>query len=221
MTLGDGIFWSSALIVGVVGVWAITRAKKWRLVAKVLALVVIALALVFGAFVGKEQYDSRAQPLDGLWGIKFGATPVDVQIAKGAPDGKHDPITDGKDLRLTWGYGLDSTSQEYLHLVIFSNNKASIICSGSGEYPLIVAFPFGFTGTTTEDEIVKKFGPRSYTSIRPDGLAKAISYPKYNVAFEIEKGVLKETCAITGGKLDYSEEYKPAHTSGAASDGRG
>lgn len=85
MTLGDGIFASTLLLVVVAGLWAITRKGKWRLVGKVSAVLVLLIAVGAVGLWGWSLYEERAQVLNELDGVRLGMTRLDLQVAKGKP----------------------------------------------------------------------------------------------------------------------------------------
>ena len=99
MTAGEGIFYSTILILVAIGAWRISVNKKWKLVLGIAASLIALSVLSIGGYYLYESGDpSRPPPPEGaidlenpvkfdeLWGIELGITKGAVTLAKGQPD---------------------------------------------------------------------------------------------------------------------------------------
>lgn len=204
MSLGTSLIWIAVLALLVYGIRLITKKKKWRLVIKVIAVLIL-LGILIGLGVwGWSVYKDRPQPVDTLGSISLGMTPIDVTLAVGKPTQEILPNE------------LD-TSRRYIYEGYGGDLKYTIKFSGSDETPVDVVQVvctgdymnevFGLGKYDSEKDVIKKLGSPSNQSIRADGLAKMISYEKWNVAFEIQQGDVTKTCISSSGKVTYLKEY--------------
>ena len=108
MTLGDGIFWSTALILLAVASYQIFRHKKWKLVGKVFGALFLVGAVLGGGLWSWTVYQERPSPVQGLEGVRFGMTPAEVKVQKGEPTNEEaDAVTQHEDgsYRMSRRYG--------------------------------------------------------------------------------------------------------------------
>lgn len=60
----------------------------------------------------------------------------------------------------------------------------------------------------SERKIINKLGEPITTSINSKGLAKVINYPQWNIAFELEKEKVTNTCIFSSEEgISYINEY--------------
>lgn len=209
MTLGEGIFWSTVLILIAFFLYQISVKKKWKTVGKVFVILVLVGVLIGGGFWGWNVYELRPRIMDELDGIRFGMSPLEVKLVKGAPTREGEVVEREKDagekFKMTWIYKQNEFCNTLL--IIFSGNernalRASIICDDD-----IYSKIFGLNKYDSEETVIKKLGIPSHESIHSDGLQKAISYEQWKVGFEIEKGNVTRVCVSESGKLTFANEY--------------
>jgi hypothetical protein len=206
MTLGSGIFASTLIVVFIFLLWQATKHRKWRAIGKVAASLVGCCLLLGAGIWGWDLYASRPQLQNELDGITLGATQIDVQLRKGKPSSEDAGRTGSDDV--SWLFVDDPDRNENYTFVLFSKDKSthalsvSVICRHASYETLL-----GFSSYAGESAVLAKFGKPTYTSIRADGLAKAISFKQWRAAFEFEKGKMTAACVSGSGKVRYSDEY--------------
>lgn len=210
MTLGTSLFLIVLLGFAFYGLIQINKKKKWRLVGKILAVLVLINIIVGLAVWGYYEYKERPQPVSELGGVSLGMTPLEVTLALGKPT-------------TTWLQSDIVSSRTYFYDSYDGSPRYSIKFSPSEENPpdivqvICSTNPvdeiFGFSKYDSEDEVTKKLGTPSSQSIRVDGLAKMISYKKWNVAFEIRQSVVSTICVTGTGDVTYTLEYDPDRNS--------
>jgi hypothetical protein len=203
MTLGTSLFSITILVFIFLGIKYISKKKKWRLagrVAGVLLLIIIVIGLsVFGWY----RYQDRLRPISSLGSISLGMSPIEVSLALGKPSQETQPDNFGGSRTYTYS---DYSGEKF---IMFSNSEnttvdsVSIICSDNYNDKV-----FGLGKYSSEKEVLKKLGEPTKQSIRSDGLAKTISYEKWNVSFEIQKGEVGNVCISSSGKVSYKNEYE-------------
>src|SRR6185503_8768735 len=140
------------------------------------ALVVLAV-VAFGIYAMRNAYENRPRVVEELAGIRLGMSPVDVKLAKGAPNNEdHANVERARD----GGYSLDWFFQNGSYSprtdVIFYGKqidglRASIVCEKDG-----YSRPFGLGSYSTEADVLDKLGQPTNTSIAEDGLSKMVSF---------------------------------------------
>lgn len=85
MTLGDGILWSTVLILTAAAIYQFSVRKLWNTVGKVSTVVVLIGAVVGGGFVGWNHYKLRPHIVNEIGELRLGMTPLEVTLAKGEP----------------------------------------------------------------------------------------------------------------------------------------
>jgi len=110
-----------------------------------------------------------------------------------------------------------SYNADYSLTVIFfdesSQMRVGVVCEDRGSASVL-----GFSTFSRESDIVSKLGNPGNVSIRADGLRKAISYPKWHAAFELERGQVVGVCTTSSGKVTYRTPYKEPTATAAAPD---
>lgn len=204
MTLGTSLFWIAFIGLLIWGCMVITKKKKWKLVGKIVGgLVVLGILIGLGAWAW-NWYEERPRPVDTLGALTLGMTPLEVGLAIGKPF--NDSPAGEIDAYRRQTYKNYSGESQYVIKYSVSDGtspeQAEIICT---EYYLHDVL--GLSVYSSEKSVLAKLGTPSNESIRYDGLAKMISYEKYNVAFEIEQGSVSSVCITSTGKITYLKEY--------------
>ena len=212
MSLGDGILYSTILILLAAGIYQVTTFKKWKLVGKVFAVLVLIGVVVAAGFWGWIRYQDRPQISTELAGIQLGMSQLDVRLVLGEPDENLPPnpfldlIPDSPPYESSWYYVPKFDGGRTL-LISFvgdsaENSTASFICQryGSG----VVA---GVSRFYSEQMIIDKLGEPTHISIHYKGTSKYISYEQWKAAFEIEQKRVRKICVTESGKVTYDIEY--------------
>ena len=203
MTIGEGILWSTLILVAFASILLLTKHKRWRAFFKGFGIFVVVCALIAIAIWAYYKYEERPQLMTSLNGINLGMKEVDITLTKGKPDevSKIEPATDGFKKWLVY----KSYDDSYTY-VILRGPKDSMVATNicdSGGYGRVL----GFGKYSSEKDIVKKLGEPSNISINEEGTEKILSYPKWNAAFEFEKGNVKTVCVTDRPNVRYSTEY--------------
>lgn len=214
MTVGTGLFLSTLLVLTVAILWQITAHKKWRVAGKVSAIgsaLLILLGVVVYSWIYFSNLPSPPTVTTELVGIKLGMTPVEVKLKLGQPVSISDPEMEGERIRIDIYY---STAAIVFYGSDKYTTKAEIICTSDRSNDLL-----GISGYDGESKIIERLGDPDATSIRKDGLAKMISYSKWNATFQIEKGEIVQECIHDFPVMSFVEEY-PTREEQEASDTR-
>lgn len=203
MTVGEGIFWSTVLVLAFASVVLLTKHKRWRTFWKV-----VVVSLVLGAFVGVGvwlylRHQDRPQVMDSLNGITLGMSEVEVTLAKGKPDqiSELDTTEDGFRKFLLY----KGSQDDFTYAIVRGPERAmsvTDICDKGGYGKVL-----GFGDYTSEKRLVEKLGAPASTSINKEGTEKLLTYPQWNAAFEIAKGSVIKVCVTSREEMRYSEEY--------------
>jgi hypothetical protein len=209
MTLGDGILWSTILLLLAAGVYQISIRKKWKLVGKVFGVLVLLGAVIGGGGWGVYWYMNRPAMATELNGIRLGMSLVDVSILKGEPmNSETEPElreSDG-DYGMGWGFRDDGDKDTFLMVFFRGDSPQTVsvirVCQQGGYHKVLDISQF-----STEKGVIQRLGEPSKVSIDKDGLSKYISYEQWNVAYEIEKGKVRTLCIDQSGGMTYGDEY--------------
>ena len=203
MTVGEGILWSTVLVLSFTSIVLLTKHKRWRTFWKA-----VALFLILGSVVGVViwlylQYQDRPQVMASLNGINLGMSEVEITLAKGEPDqiSELDPLDDGFRKFLLYKGSLN----DYTYAILRGPEGAmsvTAICDKGGYGKVL-----GFGDYTSEKRLVEKLGAPASTSINKEGTEKLLTYPQWNAAFEIAKGSVIKVCVTSREEVRYSEEY--------------
>ncbi len=204
MTLGTSLFLITVLVLLILGAKFITKKKKWLLVGKITGAIVLLCISIGLAGWGWFMYKERPQPVSKLGSISLGMTPLEVTLAIGKPT--HEILPNEIDTSRRYLYQNYIGAYEYIikfsGIDETSSDVVDIVCSE--DYSKNI---FGLGNYDSEESVIKKLGSPSNESIRLDGLAKTISYEKWNVAFEIEQEDVSRICVTSSGKVSYTKEY--------------
>ena len=215
MTLGDGILWSTVIVVLAASIYQISIRNRWRTVGKAFGILVLAGILIGGALWGEYIYKSRPRPyaVTELGGVRLGMTPLEVRVAKGAPINKGNATLDLQEdsrFRMTWAFDIvpiEELKGLPLLTVIFdartqNDLKVSIVCERDGYRSLL-----GLSSGDTEEDMVEKVGLSTNESISEDGLSKLVSFKQWKVAYEVAKGQIGHVCVSESGKVAFADEW--------------
>lgn len=223
MTLGEGILWSTVLILTAAAVCQVSIRRWWKTVGKVFGVQVLIGGIIGAGVWGWFEYQDRPYVVEELNGFRLGMVPAEVLLAKGKPENyNEEPVKEGDKFILGWsfqpvgtdpilplprGFRLDRRGIDG-HWAFFSGDSPNemeldLVCEYSGFTSVLSIKP-----TTSEDSVIKKLGQPSNESIRTDGLAKFISYEQWNVMYEIEKGQVFGLCIISSGRASYFDKYE-------------
>ena len=216
MTIGDGIFYSTILLVLAGAIYAISVRGKWKTAGKVFSVFVLVVAVCGGIFYGYGQYQSRLPPpatpeplatpkpltaVTEYMEVKLGASRVDVTLKHGAPESERVFVTK------TGEQGEALTYPEFEVEIKGGKvaNSVSRVCSQSGL--LVDVNPFVYISPYENEGSVKiKLGTPSSESISNDGTRKILNYDELNVALFFAKLEVIEIC-MTENALRYTHEY--------------
>lgn len=203
MTVGDGIFWSTILLVAFASIVLITKSKRWKTFFKVLAILV-ALGVVVGVGIwGYFKYENRPQVMSSLNGIRLGMSEVDVTLQKGEPDhvSEIDAAPDGSRKLLLF----KGSSDSYTYAILRGKKDSMVVTDicDKGGYGRVL----GFGEYSSENAVLEKLGKPSNLSINENGTGKLLSYPQWNAAFEVERGNIVKACVTNRPQMRYSTEY--------------
>lgn len=211
MTIGEGIFWSTVIIVAFASIVLLTKYKRWRAFFKVLAVIVaVGAALGISGWL-YYQYDNRPQIVTTLNGISLGMSEVDVTLQKGKPDqvSELDPIEDGyRKFLLYKGF-----SDAYTYTILRGQKESMVVTDicDKGGYGRVL----GFGEYSSEEDVVEKLGKPSNVSVNEKGTEKILSYQKWNAAFEVAQGAVTKVCVTNQPAMRYSIEYgEPSEPAG-------
>jgi len=179
------------------GIHKIHQKRKWRLVAKILGVLLLLCLVIWGAVYAYLWHVDRPQPAEKLGEISLGMTPVDVTLALGKPSSETLSAR-GKNRYIYTDYSGYTTK----YVIDFEDGVVSTACTEDYSNEL-----FGLGVYDSEEDVIKKLGSPSKTSINKEGLIKAISYEKYRVSFLISKGSIDAVCVTDTGGISFAEEY--------------
>lgn len=208
MTLGDGIFWSTVVIVVAGAIYQISVRKRWKLAGRVVGVLILVGFVIGGGIWGWFEYQSRPYIVDQLGGVRLGMKPVQVKLAKGEPTNSHkDPIReeDGT-YQMGWGFR-ESEYSDSMQLVIFFGDTAAelevgIVCRFGG-YGELLGISFG----SPETHVIEVLGEPTHVSVASDGLMKQMSYARWQTSYRIRQGKVVALCIARSGRVTFREEY--------------
>jgi hypothetical protein len=207
MTLGDGILWSTVLILLAAGIYLLSIKKKWKTFGKVLGVLILIGAAIGGGIWGWMKYQDRPVIVDELNSVRIGMSRLDLKLLKGEPDNDPEPRPQGDSgiSTLTWLYDDDEYGSQLWVILAGSEEKgysAFRICQKGGYYNLL-----GIRENQSEQAVIDKLGEPTSTSIEASGLKKFINYEPWNVSYQIKKGKVTFLCISMLGKMTFDNEY--------------
>jgi hypothetical protein len=184
MSLGSWIF-LSAIFLGLVALVIAKRGQwnwkkiitwPWKKIAIRVAIVITSLILLAGiGFFGRYVYlkiAERPKVQKSFWGLTLDSTKEDIKFLKGTPY---------KVEKNRWQYVVEDPFA--IIDIIFVYNKIWLL-GGEGKGLSIQ----NVRRRDSYDEVIKSFGKPSYISYSKDGVARIVSFKKYNVFFELHEG---------------------------------
>jgi hypothetical protein len=212
MTLGDGIFWSTVLVLLAAAIYQMSIRKKWKTVGKVFGVVILAGAAIGGGAWAWDAYNNAEEEfvpsvVTALGGIRLGMSPVEVKLAKGMPETENEPTPNeqGKFV-MDWAIG------GMFPVVFFgdspNNMKVALICQSESAF--LPGDLLGLRRNDTESAVIERLGPPTHESISADALSKTISFEQWKVAYTITQGRISGWCVTESGSVTYSDEYQEA-----------
>ncbi len=210
MTIGDGIFWSTVILVTFASIVLVTKKRRWGTFFKVL-VIFVALGAVIGAGVWLYfKYENRPQVMSSLNGISLGMSEVDVTLQKGEPDqiDERDTTPDGFRKILVY----KGTSDSYTYAILRGGKDSRVVTNicDKGGYGRVL----GFGQYSSEMDVLEKLGEPSSVSVSEQGTEKILSYPQWNAAFKLAKGNITTVCVTNRPKMRFSVEYGDAQKAG-------
>lgn len=211
MTLGDGILWSTVLILLAAGIYQVSIRKKWKLIGKMIGVLILVGAMIGGGIWGWMKYQDRPKMTTSLGGIGLDLRPVEVSLKLGEPIRKIDVIEvdepkPGSEYSALWVYAEDYEADEWMLVRFYGsdpdNITTGIICQFNGSDELV-----GVNRFYSEDRIIERLGEPTHVSINKDGTSKYISYEHWLAAFEIERGRISALCLSKSGRVTFGVEY--------------
>lgn len=181
MTTGEGIFYGLVFI-GLILLYAVTRDRwKWKKIGKWGALLLLVPIVGIGAWVGVTSYvDSRAKFQAEFWGVSPGIAKDELIFRKGKPDQEQEEY-------FVYGKGEDNV----YYAVSFRNEKVRAIRAVvPSDKPYALPAMQGISNYSSLDDIERKFGAADKVSETKDKTRRLLSFLKYGVFFELEKGTV-------------------------------
>lgn len=203
MTVGEGIVWSTVLVIVFASIVLLTKRQRWKTFGKV-----VGIALGLGAVVSAVtwlyyEYQSRPQVVSSLNGITLGMSELDVTLTKGVPDetSKPDLASDGFRKVLLYKGSYDS----YTYVILRGPEEKIVVTEicDKGGYGRVL----GFGEYSSESDVIRKLGTPSNVSVNEQGTAKLMSFSQWNAAFEVEKGSVVKICVTNRPQMRYSVEH--------------
>lgn len=184
MTTGEGIIWSTVLILVVASAWRISANGSWKKVIKIFgSLLLFIAAIAIGVEIYKW-FDRRPKKFTGLQEIELGMLESEVLVNLGQPAERND-----QESYYVIFYS-KSYDPEYRFSVSFDkkSKRANMICE-EGDFTDLYINTY-----LSEKDIEDRFGKPTTTFVNPDGKFKSLSYPKYNLTFLFSQKRLLRLC---------------------------
>jgi hypothetical protein len=181
-----------------------------------IAIASVVLCMIIGGaiyYVGHADSDNRPASLtiDEMAGIRLGMSPTDVTLSLGKPSATSKLQSDGRGrAHLTYVYTKPHNGDYALNITFFAHGgggpRAVVICEQGGFSNLL-----GLDKFSREQDVLRLLGQPTYSSVRADGLEKAISYSAWNASFKIARGNIVALCIHQGHFIQYDQEVPSAH----------
>ena len=180
-----------------------------------IAIALVVLCMIIGGaiyYVGHADADHRPASLTigEMAGVRLGMSPTDVTLNLGKPSAASKLESDGSGrVHLTYVYTKPYSGDYALNITFFGRGgspHAVVICEQGGFSNLL-----GFDKFSREQDVLRLLGQPTYSSVRADGLEKAISYSAWNASFKIARGNIVALCIHQGHFIQYDQEVPAAH----------
>lgn len=181
MTTGEGIFYGFVFI-GLILLYTITKDRwRWKRISTWGVSTLVVSLLGIGLWVVSANYwESRPQLATEFWGISPGITKDELIFRKGKP------TKDDGDMVAYY-----DTENEPLYMVKMKGEKVRAIqaFTFAGKSHLLPSIQ-GISNYSTQADIERKFGIPDSVSVNTDKTIRMVSYLKYGLVFQLEKGVV-------------------------------
>jgi len=180
-----------------------------------IAIALVVLCMIIGGaiyYVGHADADHRPASLmiGEMAGVRLGMSPTDVTLNLGKPSAASKLESDDSGrVHLTYVYTKPYNGDYALNITFFGRGgspHAVVICEQGGFSNLL-----GFDKFSREQDVLRLLGQPTYSSVRADGLEKAISYSAWNASFKIARGNIVALCIHQGHFIQYDQEVPAAH----------
>ena len=202
MSTGEGIVLSTILVLLFLAIFFtlrwISNRHLWLFVACLLGGCSVLVGVgMWGWHMYQERPENQGKMYE-LEKIRLGMSPLEVKLQRGEPIEL--PRELGQSRR--WQYGETE--------ITFSRNNETtmevwLICASNTYTEALTLGTYD-----SEERLLAKLGPWPHESINASGLSRLVSYPHWNVGYELTKGSITAVCVYDAeGKtfLTYSEEY--------------
>ena len=180
-----------------------------------IAIALVVLCMIIGGaiyYVGHADADHRPASLTigEMAGVRLGMSPTDVTLNLGKPSAASKLESDGSGrVHLTYVYTKPYSGDYALNITFFGRGgspRAVVICEQGGFSNLL-----GFDKFSREQDVLRLLGQPTYSSVRADGLEKAISYSAWNASFKIARGNIVALCIHQAHFIQYDQEVPAVH----------
>jgi len=180
-----------------------------------IAIALVVLCMIIGGaiyYVGHADADHRPASLmiGEMAGVRLGMSPTDVTLNLGKPSAASKLESDDSGrIHLTYVYTKPYNGDYALNITFFGRGgspHAVVICEQGGFSNLL-----GFDKFSREQDVLRLLGQPTYSSVRADGLEKAISYSAWNASFKIARGNIVALCIHQGHFIQYDQEVPAVH----------
>ncbi|CAN0459617.1 unnamed protein product, partial [Discosporangium mesarthrocarpum] len=195
MTIGDGIFYSTVLLVVAGAIYFVSTKGRWKLFAKVVGSLIVIASLAAG---GIWIYFNRPSPPDELlpvsryMGVDLGSKRVDVTLAKGEPEDETDILTNPDTNRKRNGLRYGAVFVELMGADI--PDTVTSVCTTQPDLYGDDHELFGINHYTQTDTVLERLGPPTSESINSEGTIKAINYKNLNFTVLVSAGEVNMIC---------------------------
>ena len=204
MTIGEGILWSTILVIIFVSILLLTKHQRWRAFLKGLGVVLGFVVLAGVGWWGYVQYGDRPKLATSLQDISLGMTQVEVTLVKGKPDRV---LTDEDSETLIYDRGESDSDAVFLRGKTPEELVVRDVCSTSS-YGSVQ----GIGRFSSENKLIEKLGEPSSVSINRDGTEKIVTYPEWNAAYGIKRGEVSRYCITSRPAMKFKAEYSDRET---------
>jgi hypothetical protein len=202
MTLGEGIFASTVLVITSLAIAQLVKTKGWKIALFSIAVLSLTItALVIGSNLA-DNLSNRPSELSQFEGVSLGMSETELLIAKGEPL-RIQPRDEESDIYI---YG-ESASAEGESLGVFfrqrDNSKTvSDICVFD-PFPQTNGIWFGMP----EAQVRTTLGKPNAESIQSSRLAKIMTFDQLNTAIHITAGHVSGFCVTDREKFTFRLEH--------------
>lgn len=210
MTVGEGIFYSTVLLVIAGFFYFISINSKWKIVAKIIGGLVLLGLVIGGGFWAYDSYENRLLPKEeliavtGYMGIELGAPRVEVTLAHGLPESESENTrNDVRSIILNYdGFAVWLTSLEPEVIP----NTVYRVCTLRNQLYSTDHEILGINHSSSEETVRDQFGLTSSESISKDGTERLLNYKDLNITFQLTAREVSLIC-MSVSEMSFVEEY--------------